>query len=103
MNLFFLKIPPIPAQLVIYVGSLASFNFRPPQNNSKGAIARKKKNLKERDQVLSERKELRERGGRILPVFPSEDFSSSSDLVCIFSYPSSPTYTHILFFLTKHL
>lgn len=105
MNLFF-QIPPTPAQLVIYVGSLASFNFFFPPETTPREPLPEKKNLTERDQVLSERKELRERGGRILPVFPSEDFSSSSDLFCIFSYPSSPAYTRILFFnkaSVKHL
>ena len=101
------KIPCTPAQLVIYVGSLESFSFFFffPRNNSKGDTARKKK-LTERDQVLSEKKEFRERGGRILPVFPSEDFSSSSDLFCILSYPSSPAYTRTLFLnkaSVKHL
>ena len=93
---------------MIYVGSLASFSFFffSPETTPRETLPEKKKKLTERDQVLSEKKEFRERGGRILPVFPSEDFSSSSDLFCILSYPSSPAYTRTLFLnkaSVKHL
>ena len=59
---------------------------------------KKKENWQKETKSSVKEKNSEKRGGRILPVFPSEDFSSSSDLFCILSYPSCPAYTQILFF-----
>lgn len=93
---------------MIYVGSLASFNFF-PRNNSKGATARKKKKerkLTERDQVLSERKELREKGRKNFACIPQWRLLFQLWLVLhtLLSFlPSIYTYTFLNKASVKHL
>lgn len=97
MNLFFLKIPPIPAQLVIYVGSLASFNFRPPQNNSKGAIARKKKIWK-KETKSSVKEKNSEKGEEEFCLYSPVKTSLPALTWFAFSLILLPQHIHIYFF-----